>query len=253
LHLPPDTALEPFWTAVLTPDERRAVAEIIDARVTTRKPAPYLVNRAYIQGFPFYVDERVIVPRSFIGELLFTEGGLPLEQDVEQIESVLDLCTGSGCIAILAAHVFPNARIDAVDIAPGAIEVANRNVKDSGFGKRICLYEGDLFAPVAGRAYDLILTNPPYVDAEGMKKLPPEYRHEPALALGSTAGEDGLAIVQRIINEAAAHLNPDGALVCELGRCGPALAQARPDLGFLWLDTEHSQGEVFLLTREQLA
>ncbi len=249
LHLPPDVSLEPFWAARLTAAERHAVAAVIDARVATRKPAPYLVNRAYIQGIPFYVDERVIVPRSFIGELLFTEGALPV--DADQVESVLDLCTGSGCLAILAAHVFPNARIDAVDISKDALEVAKRNVGDSGFADRITLHEGNLFAPLEGRAYDLILTNPPYVDADGMRSLPPEYRHEPALALGSTAGEDGLAIVRRILEDVPEHLNAEGLLICELGRCGPAL-QAQSDLDFLWLDTENSSGEVFMLTRGQM-
>lgn len=251
LHLPPDTPLDPYWNARLTAAERGAVAAVIEARAVTRKPAPYLVNRAYIQGIPFYVDERVIVPRSFIGDLLFTEDGFTRAGDPAGVSSVLDLCTGSGCIAVLAAHVFPNARIDAVDLSPDALAVAQRNVADSGHADRISLYGGDLFAPLAGKKYDLILTNPPYVDAGGMAALPPEYRHEPEMALGS--GEDGLDIVRRILKDAAAYLNPNGGLLCEVGRGRDNLERDYPKLPFLWLDTENSDGEVFWLTRKQLA
>ena len=252
LHLPPDTALEPFWTARLTFDERQKLAAMIDARIKTRKPAPYLVNRAYIQGVPFYVDERVIVPRSFIGELLFTEGGLPLNAEPDDIGAVLDLCTGSGCLAILAADIFEHAEIDAADLSPDALAVAWRNVDQHGLADRIALYEGDLWAPLEGKRYNLILTNPPYVDAAGMADLPAEYRHEPPLALGATAGQDGLAVILRILNGAADHLTENGLLVCEIGRCRMALEHIRPDLPFLWLDTEQSSGEVFCLTRDQL-
>ena len=166
LHLPIDR-LDPFLDARLLPFERERLADLIDARVSTRKPAPYLLNKAYIKGVPFYVDERVIVPRSFIGELLFTdlfaggEGGVV--EDPNAVESVLDLCTGSGALAILAARVFPFAQIDAVELSPDAAAVARRNIDESGFAERIELLQGDLFAPLKGRRYDIIITNPPYV------------------------------------------------------------------------------------------
>ena len=253
LHLPIDR-LDPFLDARLLPHERERLADLIDARVTTRKPAPYLLNKAYIKGVPFYVDERVIVPRSFIGELLFSdlfaggEGGLV--DDPTDVESVLDLCTGSGALAILAARVFPYAQIDAVELSPDAAAVARRNVDESGFAERIELLQGDLFAPVKGRRYDLIITNPPYVDAEAMATLPAEYAHEPAMALA--AGEDGLDIVKRILREAREHLTDGGALICEIGRCRPALEDAFPDLPLLWLDTEESEGEVFFVRAHDL-
>jgi len=249
LHLPVDS-IEPYWNARLTLAERQRLANLIHTRAETRKPAPYLLNKAYIQGYPFYVDERVIVPRSFIAELLCQPGGLPQIEDYEGITSVLDLCTGSGCLAIIAAQLFPNASVDAVDLSPEALEVAARNVADYGLNSRITLYNGDLFAPLKGKKYDLIITNPPYVDQAGMEELPPEFKHEPAMALGS--GFDGLDIVRRIMDEAKSYLNKDGGLICELGRCGPDLEKAYPKTKFLWLDTEQSQGEVFWLEKDQL-
>jgi ribosomal protein L3 glutamine methyltransferase len=253
LRLPVDR-LDPFLDARLLPHERERLADLIEARVTTRKPAPYLLNKAYIKGVPFYVDERVIVPRSFIGELLFSdlfaggEGGIV--EDPTAVENVLDLCTGSGALAILAAHVFPYAQIDAIELSPDAAAVARRNIDESGFSERIELLQGDLFAPAKGRRYDLIITNPPYVDAEGMATLPKEFAHEPAMALG--AGEDGLDIVKRILAEAREHLTDDGAMICEIGRCRPALEEAFPDLPFLWLDTQDSEGEVFFIRARDL-
>ena len=254
LRLPIDR-LDPFLDARLLRHERRRLADLIEARVTTRKPAAYLLKKAYIRGVPFYVDERVIVPRSFIGELLFSDlfsgsDGAVIE-DVEAVESVLDLCTGSGALAILAARVFPHAQVDAVELSPEAAQVARINIDQSGAAERIELLEGDLFAPVKKRRYDVILTNPPYVDAEAMAELPPEYAHEPAMALGS--GEDGLDITRRILAEAADHLTPEGVLICEIGR-GRALLEAEfPDLPLVWLDTEESQGEVFLVRAADLA
>jgi ribosomal protein L3 glutamine methyltransferase len=246
LKLPIDR-LEPFLDAKLLRTERMRLAELIDARVATRKPAAYLLNRAYIQGVPFYVDERVIVPRSFIGELLFSgalsEGGLVAEP--EAVLSVLDLCTGGGSLAILAARVFADARIDAVDLSAGALEVARRNVEEHGLADRIALFEGDLFAPLRAKRYDLILSNPPYVDAAAIAAFPPEFAAEPQLA--HAGGADGLDLVRRILAEARAHLTPEGALVCEIGRGGPALAAEFPALPFVWLDTEESEGEVFVL------
>nr|WP_282184517.1 50S ribosomal protein L3 N(5)-glutamine methyltransferase [Azospirillum baldaniorum] len=253
LSLPIDQ-LDPYVDARLTLAERRKVADLLHARVETRKPASYLLNKAYIQGIPFYVDERVIVPRSYIGEILFSDliGGddFTLVEDPTEVERVLDLCTGSGCLAILAAQIFPEAQVDAVDLSADALEVAKRNVADSGFEDRIVLHHGDLFAPLKNRKYDVIITNPPYVDAEAMAALPPEFRHEPEMALAS--GEDGLDIVRRILKEAPKHLTPEGGLLCEFGTGREILEAEYPDLDFFWVETANSFGEVFWLTRDQL-
>jgi ribosomal protein L3 glutamine methyltransferase len=253
LGLPVDE-LEPWLDARLTRAERAAVADALAARVRTRRPAPYIVGRAYIQGVPFRSDERAIVPRSYIGELLASElfggEGFTLVEDPDTVGRVLDLCTGSGCLAVLAAMRFPGAAVDAVDLSADALALAAENVADHAMQGRIELLRGDLFAPVAGRTYDLILTNPPYVAAEEMAVLPPEHRHEPALAL--EAGEDGLDVVRRILAGAAAHLAPGGGIVCEIGTGREALEAEYPDIGFLWLETADSFGEVFWLTREQL-
>ena len=246
LNLPIDT-LDPFLDAKLLPGERKRLEALIEARAATRKPAAYLVNKAYVQGVPFYVDERVIVPRSYIGELLITtlsDEDSPID-DPEEVSSVLDLCTGGGSLAILAARVFPNATIDAVDLSADALAVAERNVQDHGLADRIRLVQGDLFKPLAGQRYDLILTNPPYVDAEALAAFPPEYAFEPRMA--HAGGEDGLDIVRRILAEAPEHLTEDGALICEIGQARELLLRDYPDLPFLWLDTEDSDGEVFLL------
>ena len=248
LKLPID-ALDPFLDARLTRAERVRLLGLIDARVATRKPAAYLLNRAYIQGVPFYVDERAIVPRSFIGELLFhgLVGPGALIEDPEAIETVLDLCVGGGSLAILAARVFPDATIDAVELSAGALAVARRNVEEHDLADRVTLYEGDLFAPLGAKRYDLILANPPYVDAESLAAFPPEYAAEPRLA--HAGGRDGLDIVRRILAEAGAHLTQEGALVCEVGRARAILEAAYPELPFLWLDAEDSEaeGEVFFL------
>ncbi|WP_158817177.1 50S ribosomal protein L3 N(5)-glutamine methyltransferase [Methylocapsa sp. S129] len=246
LHLPIDT-LDPFLDARLTRSERARLMSLIEARVATRKPAAYLVNRAYIQGEPFYVDERVIVPRSFIGELLF--GGLvgegALIENPGEIATLLDLCTGGGSLAILAARVFPHARIDAVDLSPDALAVARRNVEDHGLGARIALHEGDLFAPLGARRYDLILTNPPYVETAAVDAFPPEFAAEPRLA--HEGGGDGLAIVRRILREAPGHLTGDGVLICEIGAGRARLEAEFPALPLIWLDTAESEGEVFFV------
>jgi len=253
LNLPVDQ-LEPYLDARLLPQERQKLAELVHARVTTRKPLPYLLNRAWLAGVPFYVDERVIVPRSYIAELLHTEivtdDDFSLIPDPWEISAVLDLCTGSGCLAILAAHTFPAATVDAVDLSPDALAVAEINVNDSLHKDRIALYQGDLFAPLAGKKYDLILTNPPYVDAEDMQDMPPEYLYEPRMALA--AGEDGLDIVHRILKDAPKHMNDGAIMVLELGYGGDALQEAYPDATFNWMDTENSTGEVFWMTKEQL-
>jgi ribosomal protein L3 glutamine methyltransferase len=249
LHLHPDQ-FETFATARVTTPEAKAILEVIARRVTTRKPAAYLVNKIYMRGLPFYVDERVIVPRSFIGELLDSrfggqgddEGGA-LMSDPASVENVLDLCTGSGCLAVLASRSFPNARIDAVDISKDALEVAARNIADYGLEHRVTLHRGDLFKPLGHRRYDLIISNPPYVDARGMAELPLECRAEPKLAFDG--GADGLDIVRRILDEAGRHLTPRGGLLCEIGRGREWLEAAFPRLPLLWLDTEESDGEVF--------
>jgi ribosomal protein L3 glutamine methyltransferase len=252
LNLPIDR-LDPFLDAALLPAERNRLAALIEARVLTRKPAPYLLNKAYIRGVPFYVDERVIVPRSFIAEILMSDmfaPGADALMEPAQVERALDLCAGSAAIAIIAARVFPDAMVDAVELSPDAADVARINIAQSGCAERIELLEGDLFAPVEGRLYDLILTNPPYVDAQAMDELPPEYAWEPAMALGS--GEDGLDIVRRILAQARAHLTPQGALICEIGRGRALLESLYPDQPFIWLDTQESQGEVFFLRAEDL-
>lgn len=252
LHLPVDD-INPWADARLTLPERELLLTRIEERVVRRMPSAYLTGKAYIQGVPFHVDERVIVPRSFIGELLFSDlfggDGFTLVADPSAVGRVLDLCTGSGCLAILAARVFPNAEVDAVELSPQAMEVARRNIEESGFADRLNLYQGDLFEPVAEERYDLIITNPPYVDAEAMDELPPEFRHEPAMALDG--GEDGLDIVRRILAEAPRHLTPGGGLLCEIGRGREILEDDYPELDFFWLDTEESEGEVFWLTADK--
>src|SRR6187401_3094027 len=241
LRLPIHT-IDPWLDLKPTPAERARLLTLIDARVSLRMPAPYLLGAAYLRGVRFHVDRRALIPRSFIGDIL-ADGALPV--DPRRIKRVLDLCTGSGCLAILAALAFPRARIDAVDLSAGALVLARRNVATHRLGDRITLHRGDLFQPLAGQRYDLIVSNPPYVDARGMAKLPPEYRHEPRLALA--AGDDGLDLARRIVDEAPRHLRKGGGLVCEIGRGRVPLERAYPQAPFVWLDTEQSQGEVFWL------
>jgi ribosomal protein L3 glutamine methyltransferase len=230
------------------------IRKLVERRIRTRKPAAYLLKRIYMLGVPFTIDERAIVPRSFLGEVfaseLFAGEEFSLVRDANGVGRILDLCTGSGCLAILAAMRFANAVVDAVELSKGALKVAKRNVADHRMKSRVRLLQGDLFEPVEGRRYDLIVSNPPYVDGKGMKRLPPECRHEPAMAFDG--GADGLDIVRRIIDEAGRHLSERGGLLCEIGRGREALERAYPDKRFLWLDTEASSGEVFWLDAEQL-
>ena len=252
LHLPVDD-INPWLDARLLEPERRRLAELIRDRVILRKPAAYLMKRIYIRGIPFYVDERVIVPRSYIGELMMSglfAGEASLSGDPERVGAVLDLCTGSGCLAILAANTFPNADIDAVELSADALEVARINVDDHDLVNRINLLRGDLFDPVEGQTYDVIICNPPYVAESEVEAFAPEYAHEPVMA--HLGGEDGLDLVRRILAESAAHLNPGGGLLCEIGTGRGILEDEFPQLDFLWLDTEESEGEVFWITREAL-
>ncbi len=245
LHLHPDQ-FETFATARVTAAEGKRILDLIKRRVTTCKPTAYLVNKIYMRGLPFYVDERVIVPRSFIGELLdshFAEDDASLIGDPSSVESVLDLCTGSGCLAVLASRHFPNAQIDAVDISKDALEVAARNIAEHRLEERVTLHRGDLFKPIGARRYDLIISNPPYVDAKGMASLPRECRAEPKLAFDG--GADGLDIIRPILDQVASHLTPQGGLLCEIGRGRDNLEAAYPQLPLLWLDTEDSEAEVF--------
>lgn len=248
LHLPLDR-LEPFLDASLTAGEAEEIQAVIERRVKERIPAAYITHEAWLGPHRFYVDERVIVPRSFIAELLH-ERLAPWVMDAEGVTRVLDLCTGSGCLAILAALAFPHAKVDAVDLSRDALDVARRNVADYGLDDRIELVESDLFAGLTGRSYDVIVSNPPYVNAESMAALPPEYLAEPTLALGS--GEDGLDATRQILRQAKAHLNPGGLLVVEIGHNRDALEAAFPALPFTWLDTSGGDQFVLLLRREEL-
>lgn len=248
LNLPLDR-LEPFLDARLTQSEIYDVLDIIERRTEQRIPAAYLTNQAWLGDLSFYVDERVIVPRSFIAELL-REQLMPWISDAERIGNVLDMCTGSGCLAILAAHAFPNAHIDAVDLSADALDVAQYNVTDYALEDRISLIESDLFAKLKGKKYDLIISNPPYVDALSVVALPQEYKYEPQLALGS--GTDGLNATRAILGHAAEHLTEDGLLVVEIGHNRDALEAAYPDLPFTWLDVSAGDEFVFILHRNDL-
>ncbi|HKT95454.1 MAG TPA: 50S ribosomal protein L3 N(5)-glutamine methyltransferase [Paraburkholderia sp.] len=248
LHLPLDL-LDPFLDARLAPEEIDKVLGVIGRRANERVPAAYITQEAWMHGLRFYVDERVIVPRSFIGELL--EDGLqPYVEDPEQVSAVLELCTGSASLAILAAHAFPNADVDAVDLSAPALEVAARNVHEHGLDERIALFEGDLYAPLPERRYDVIITNPPYVNAESMQALPPEYRHEPEMALAG--GVDGMDIVRRIIGEARNWLTDEGVLVVEIGNERANVEAAFGGLELVWLSTSAGDDQVFLIQAADL-
>jgi ribosomal protein L3 glutamine methyltransferase len=248
LHLPIHQ-LDPWLEARLLPAERRALQNVLDSRISTRKPAAYLTNEAWIGGCSFYVDERAIVPRSYIGELL-GDGLADVISDSGTVGRILDLGTGSGCLAILAALAFPSASLDASDISDDALAVARRNVADYGLEDRISLVRSDLFEALGKRRYDLVLANPPYVSEKAIAAFPQEYAAEPVIA--HAGGRDGMDIVRRILAEVPGHLTPDGVLVVEIGTAREILERDYPRLPFLWLDTEKSQGEVFALHRSSM-
>ena len=248
LKLPVDD-INPWLEAKLLASERAELTRLIEARISTRKPAAYLMQRTYMHGVPFYVDERVIIPRSFIGELmvkgLFDEAGLGFDLQPEDVSSVLDLCTGSGCLAILAASTFHNATIDASDVSQDALYVARINLKEHDLETSITLHHSNLFEKLQGQKFDLIISNPPYVATAEVDAFPAEYAHEPRLA--HEGGEDGFDLVRAIIKQAPQHLNKGGGLLCEIGLGREILEAEFPLLNFFWLDTEEAEGEVFFL------
>lgn len=248
LHLPIDR-LEPFVDAAVLDGEREAVLAIIDRRIDERLPAPYLTNEAWLRSRRFYVDERVIVPRSYIAELL-DDGLAPWIDDPYAVEWALDMCTGSGCLAIAAAETFPHAQVDAVDISKDALDVARINVDDYGLQDRIALHQSNLFEALPPAQYDLILCNPPYVNTDSMNALPAEYRHEPSLALAG--GADGMDLIRPLLAQAAEFLQPDGILVLELGHEKAYFEQAFPHLDPVWLSTSGGDDKVLLLRQDQL-
>ncbi len=248
LNLPPG-GLDDHLGASLLRSERKTILDLFRRRVLERVPAPYLTGEAWLGEFSFRVDDRVLIPRSFIADLL-GEGLAPWVADPVQVTDALDMCTGSGCLAILLAHTFPEARVDGVDVSPGALEVARHNVADYGLEDRVALHASDLFAALPPRTYDVIVSNPPYVDRPSMDALPPEYRQEPSLALAG--GDDGLDLVRRLLADAPSRLKPGGILVVEIGHDREALEAAYPDVPFTWLETHAGHEFVFLLTREQL-
>ena len=234
--------------ARVTPTEAKAIVNAIETRIETRKPLPYITHQAYCLGLPFYVDERVLIPRSPIAEWI----GKCFEPWIEawQVGRILEIGTGSACLAIIAALQFPNAEVDAVDLSEDALVVATMNVARHQLVDQVNLLQGDVYEPVGGRLYDIIFSNPPYVGAEEMASLPPEYRFEPHMAL--EAEDNGLAIVEKIIAGAASHLHPNGILVVEVGNSEHALVQAYPEAPFIWLEQERGGHGIFLLTRDQL-
>ncbi len=247
LNLPPDL-LEPFLDANLTSDEIELVLRNIALRSRDKIPAPYILNEAWLRDYKFYVDERVLIPRSHIADILMDQIDTWIP-DPENINCALDLCTGSGCLAILLAEVFGAASVDAIDISEDALAVAQKNITNYNLQDRIKLIEGDLLTGTQ-KQYDLIISNPPYVDATAMKGLPEEFQKEPALALAG--GDQGIDLVRQIIEKAPTNLANDGLLIVEVGRDRVALEETFPNIPFTWVTTQASEDSVFLLTREDL-
>lgn len=245
----PHADFDLYLDARLTREEIAAIVEILNRRAEERVPSPYLTREAWLGDYRFHVDERVLIPRSFIADLL-QDGLAPWVADPESIGSAIDVCTGSGCLAILLAAAFPSARVHGSDISTDALDVARVNVEDYGLGDRIELLQSDLMSGLGNRQYDLIVSNPPYVDAAAMAVLPPEYRHEPALALAG--GPDGLDLVRKLLKQAAMHLESGGLLVVEIGHNRGALEAAYPTVPFTWLETHAGDEFVFLLRRDEL-
>lgn len=245
----PVQELGPYLDLSVDGARAKEASALVARRIRTRKPAAYLLNEAWLGPHRFFVDERVIVPRSFIAELLRPRLA-PWVRDPAGVRRVLDLCTGSGCLAILAALAFPKAQVDAADLSPDALAVARRNVADYRLGRRVHLLQSDLFGALAGRTYDVIVSNPPYVTAASMRKLPEEYLREPPMALAS--GRDGLAHTRAILAQAKSHLHPGGLLVVEIGHNRKALERAFPKLAFRWPTVAAGEGFVFVLRREDL-
>jgi ribosomal protein L3 glutamine methyltransferase len=248
LKLPLDK-LDPFLDARLLPEEVTRVLAVLERRAVERVPAAYITNEGWLGSYNFYVDERVIVPRSFIAELI-PHHFSPWVNEPEEIENVLELCTGSGCLAIMMADMFPNSVVDAVDISKDALAVAERNVRDYKLGGRVNLIESDLYQNVPFKKYDLIVTNPPYVNSTSMGVLPAEYGHEPQLALDG--GTDGMDLVRKIVAGAAERLTKDGVLIVEIGNEREFAEAAFGHLGLTWLTTSAGDDTVFLLTADQL-
>lgn len=248
LKLPLDK-LDPFLDARLLPDEVGAVLKALERRATERVPAAYITNEAWLGDYRFYVDERTIVPRSFIAELI-PDQFAPWVEDADGVANILELCTGSGCLPIMLADAFPNAQVDAVDISPDALAVARRNVDDYHLQDRITLIESDLYANVPKKKYDLIVTNPPYVNSGSMDKLPQEYLREPRIALAG--GADGMDLVRRIVAGAGERLTKEGVLVVEIGNEREFAEAAFSDLELTWLSTSAGDDMVFLVTADQL-
>ena len=248
LKLPLDK-LEPFLDARLLPDEVLQVLAVIERRATERVPAAYITNEAWLGTYPFYVDERVIVPRSFIAELV-PQSFAPWVEDPFAVENILELCTGSGCLAIMMADAFPNSVVDAVDISPDALAVAEHNIREYKLEGRVNPIQSDLYANVPFKKYDLIVTNPPYVNSDSMGKLPQEYLHEPQIALAG--GADGMELVRKIVEGAADYLAPEGILMVEIGNEREYAEAAFGHLGLTWLTTSAGDDMVFMLTADQL-
>jgi len=248
LKLPLDK-LDPFFDAHLLQDEVDAVLRVIEQRADERLPAAYITNEGWLGGYRFYVDERVIVPRSFIAELIPDQFS-PWVSNPDKITNILELCTGSGCLPIMLADAFPNAHVDTVDISADALAVAKLNVDEYELQDRITLIESDLYTNVPEKKYDLIVTNPPYVNSKSMGKLPPEYLHEPQIALAG--GDDGMDLVRKIVAGAAKRLTPNGILMVEIGNERAFAEAAFPELNLIWLTTSAGDDMVFLVTADQL-